>query len=151
MINVFKKDPAAWTAAILLLFTLLFGMLIEFLSRKKMRLEFGNKSRYDGYWITATNSSRNRNIKIVSYGYKKLDGEIVDEIYHNVVLEDSLKPEFQEELCFYDGVKGEPKDIDICQVYYVYIKDSTGKIYKKYMHSKIVSWILKNKILLHYY
>src|SRR3989344_6163923 len=139
--TVFSADPAAWSASFLLLLTLLFGIFLEFFSRKRTYITFGPKPQGDGFWIIVTNTSRNRNIQITEYGLKTWQGDIIKENHFAVIVNETIKPEEQTELPFYNREKGTHMVIDRSDVYYAFVEDSTRRTYRKYAHPKLVSWL----------
>jgi len=127
----FKSNPAEWVTTLLLLLTLIASLYFE---RKRIRLAYASDDRTGrtGFWITATNTSFRRSINIVAFGVKKITGEVMEEKHQPVIIGEQLKPQSQEEFTFYDSENGNFLPIDINDILYIYIKDSTGKTYRKY-------------------
>lgn len=122
----FKNDPASWTTAILLLFTLIFSIFVEWQGRKRVKIFFGKRKGFSGYLLLGTNKSKTRNVNIISYGFNYSDGRFVEHEYNS----GQLVPEGRIEL-YFESVQPE-------KINYVFLRDSTGKIYKKYIDSEIL-------------
>lgn len=108
-----------------------------------MRITFGERVNYNEYWIIAANNSKDWKIHINKYGYKTWDGEIKTELYQPVVLNDFLSSGDQEEFSFYDSVNGKHEQVNLGDVYYAYVEDSTGRIFKKYTYPRVKSWLIR--------
>jgi hypothetical protein len=139
IITQFKTNPAEWTTTLLLLLTLFVTIYLE---SKSIKLTYTIDKRgagRKGFWIDATNTSNRRSINIVAFGIKKWNGEIREEKHKSVVIGEQLKPQGQEDFTFYDSENGNFIPVEANDIYYAYIKDSTGKIYKKYSHGMLFS------------
>ncbi len=138
-VSQFKANPAEWITTLLLFLTLLVTIYFE---NKRVKLTYIFDKRgagRSGFWINATNTSTRRSINIIAFGIKTWDGKTKEEEHRRVVIGEQLKPQGQEEFTFYDSENGKFIPVEVSDIFYVYVKDSTGKIYKKYSSLIIVS------------
>ena len=138
--RLFKENPAGWIMAILLFLTLMFELKIQ---RKKVKIIPRRVARNgkETYGLVVANTG-SKAIYIESFGYKKWNGEIIELEYPRGSIYQRFEPEHpREDLKFYNWEIGEPIPINENEIYYVYIKTSGDKIFKKYSSFFLISWL----------
>ena len=138
---VFKKEPANWVMAVLLLISIVMQMRYQ---SKKIRITpQWSKNMPDRFELLVSNTG-SAPVGIKSYGFKKWNGDVYEDRHKNTVYYHRMEPEHpEEELIFYDRKEEKSMSIEVSEIYYFFVKTSGGNTFKKYTKNPLLSWIIR--------